>query len=532
MDCIPSNQTLIMKLTQDNKKKANSPPIADTFTISANGVYNHIIKSLKEGNYDESYNFLIQLKIMIRCVWKVMFNISQYPNIKYITNVSKTPITDKTFYGERLLKITPRTKEMDSETLSIIHRNLVPVFDYNIHTFSDSMWDKYLLIFDNILLSENVHYRKELKLNRDEQLKRLSEEDNDNYAELKRNIMKAYENEIESLKYNYIFKIVNYLNWLHYNHKNTDMAWAVILLRLYVLTKNKYHNEQYQHTEADFANYIRNYKYSNDKELLELYIAIIVYRYQFINKSIVSYDKHYIEQMIYYLTGHLKTMDEYIKDLQNNIIDNIQILRLLLPDDKMMEYIVKNCLNKFNYKTKELYNKLLIYYPKEILEKYGVEQRFQQLFSSSEICKLFNKLTAINYNDMIKELNKYDHAVILECFTSSYLIEYSLYSRQIIKYMLSIYDKNDLHIEIMKQFNSQQKYNKSVNQLYGLLMAVLDKTDYYKLSKDKITTLLEASNNNPTESMITFILSEANERLKTAKGYDKFQLETIINELN
>lgn len=531
MKCIPANQTLIMKLTQDNKKKVHSPPINDTFSINSDGVYNFIISSLNNKNYNESYNFLNQLKTIIRCVWKTMFTVSKYPDLKYISFVSNYPITNNPIYGERVLKITPKTKELDSETLAIIQRNLIPVYDYDIKTMSNDLWDKYLLIFDNILLSENIQHRKILKLKRDEQLKQLSENRDETYDQQHQKIMKTYTDEIETLKHDYIFKIVNYLNWLHYNNVNTDMAWAVVLLRLYVITKNKYHNEQYQHDEKDFADYIRNYKYTNDRELLELYIAIIVYRYQFVDCSIIDYDKNYIEQMVYYLTGNLKPLNDYIDELKSNLIDNLQILRLLMPTDKLMEYILSNCLDKFTYKTKELYNKLLKLFPMKTLEDYGIKQRVEYLLNSSDICKMFNKLTNNNYKEITDKLNKHNKDNILECFKSSCLIEYGPYTKYVVKYMLSIFDKEYLNKEIINIFNNQQKYNKTVNILYGLLMSVFDTIDYYKLSKDKITTLLEAAKNNPTEKMKEFILSEANERMKTAKGYDKFQLETIADDL-
>ena len=141
-----------MNLTQDNRKKVKSPAINDTFSIDANGVYNYVINALNNKEYDEVYKILNQIKTIIRCVWQTMFTVSRYPDLAYINKVSKFKQTHKPFYDNKVLTITPRTRELDSEVLAILERNLIPPFDYNIHRFSDELWDKYLLVFDNILL--------------------------------------------------------------------------------------------------------------------------------------------------------------------------------------------------------------------------------------------------------------------------------------------------------------------------------------------------------------------------------------------
>ena len=531
MECIPAEKTMIMKLTQDNKKKVRSPPINDTFAINTDGVYNYVINALGNKQYDEVYKILNQLKTIIRCVWKTMFTYSRYPDLKYINTVSKFQQKMKPFYGNKVLTITPKTKELDSEVLAILQRNLIPPFDYDIQHFSSNLWDKYLLVFDNILLSESIQYRKELKINRDRKLKELSENRDETYDQQYSQIMSDYTNKIDSLKQQYIFKIVNYLNWLYYNDENKELAWAVILLRLSVITKNKYHNEQYRHTEEDFANYIKNFKYTNTRELLELYVAVIVYRYQFVDHSIMGYDRTYIETVIHYLTDTLPTFDEYINSLLTNIFDNIIILRLLLPTEQLMKYITDICLNKFSYKVKPLYEMLLKYYPEEELIKYGIKDRIDLLVSSSDVCKLFNRMSGMNYKQVVDSLNVYNNELVMDCFKSSCLSDYGPYTKYVLQYMLTRYGKEVIDNEVCKCFDSKQRYNKAVNALYGLLLCKLENTLYYELSSDKIMTLLEASNNNPEQAMVEFIKVEANNKLKIAKGYDKFQLETILENL-
>ena len=532
MECIPAEKTLVMKLTQDNKKKVRSPPINDTFSINTDGVYNYVINSLSNKQYDEVYKILNQLKTIIRCVWKTMFTYSRYPDLKYINVVSTFPQNNKPFYGNKVLTITPKTKELDSETLAILQRNLIPPFDYDIESFSSTLWDKYLLVFDNILLSENIQYRKESKIIRDHKLKELAENRDDTYEQQYNQIMREYTDKIEGLKQQYIFKIVNFLNWLYYNNVDRDLAWSVVLLRLSVITHNKYHNEQYNHNEKDFADYIINHKVNNARDLLELYVSIIVYRYQFINHSIIEYDRTYIETMIHYLTDTLPSYEDYINNLVLNIFDNIDILRLLLPIDKFMETIIDKCLNKFTYKVKPLLDTLSKLYPQDVLQQYGILDRVKQLTDSSEICKLFNKTTGMNYKNIIEQLNNYPPELILECFKNSCLSTYGPYTKYVLQYILTLYPKQKLSEVINEYFSKVNNINKSINPLFGLLIVGLEDTSFYEYSTDKIITLLEASNSKPSPYITDFIKEKANEKLINAKGYDKFQLETIIGNIN
>lgn len=465
MKCIPGDKLRTITLTQDNTKKVVSPPIKDTFSINTDGVYNYVLNAISNKHYDEVYKLIEQLKTIIRCTWKTYFSFARYPDIKYIKKVSDYPASVKPFGGNKTLVITPRTKELDGEILSIIHRNLVPSFDYGVTNFSDDLWDVYIWVYDNILMSEGIYYRKELKLRRDFLLKELSENKDENYQQRYTEITSEYVNNIESFKQDSIFKTVNFINWLYYNNENKDLAWAVVLLRLYPITGNIYHDEQRIHNENDFVNYIKQLKPTNDRELLELYIAITVYRYQFIHKNIVTYDKEYLDFMLLYLTGNQKTFDEYIASQFTNAYDNLPILRMLLPTDELMEEIKVRCLSKFNHKVKPLQDKLNSWYTKEELDKYNINSHIQDLMLKSEICKAFNRFTSNLYDSISASLLKYDKQMVLECFLTSYLSDYGPYTQFIIKYMLTLFGKEELSTEIKNIFAKNNKVNKSVNSL-------------------------------------------------------------------
>jgi len=311
--CIPSGQTLKMKLDQENTKAVKSPPVHDKFSIHTDGVYNYVINELKNANYDKPYIILVELKKLIRCVWQTRFTKAEYPNVSFLKQISAFNKNESPFCGNKVLFIYPTNKNshkpanLDDEALITMERNLIPYFEYDITKFTDSHWDQYLLIFDNILLSEIIQYRKEQLNIRDNDIKALQETKNDiskeEYDEQNKAIISDYTNKIDNIKNDYIFKSINYLNYLYYNNINREIVWSVVLLRLSTITHNVYHNEQLKHTEEDIASYIYNCKRDTPFELLQFYVAIIVYLYQFKHHSITTYDKEYLEIMI---SNHIK----------------------------------------------------------------------------------------------------------------------------------------------------------------------------------------------------------------------------------
>ena len=573
--CIPSEHTLKMKLDQDNTKAVKSPPIHDKFSIHTDGVYNYIINELRNDNYDKSYIILVELKKLIRCVWQTRFTRAEYPNVKFLKQVSSFNKILSPFGGNKVLFIYPTDRfsskpaKLDEEALITIERNLIPSFDYNLSKFTDKHWDQYLLIFDNILLSEIIQYRKEQIRIRDEDIKSLQETKNDisidEYNEQYQIILDDYTNKIDSIKNDYIFKAINYLNYLYYNNANSnvnsntdntntnsintadnnitnrDIVWSVVLLRLSTITHNIYHNEQIKHNEEDITTYIYNCKRDTKFELLQFYVAIIVYMYQFKHHSITIYDKEYLEIMIQYLTDTLPTYDEYIDKLYRNITDNLIILRHLIPTIKLMEHIKQYELTKFSYKLKGLSAELHKYYTVNELTNYDIEDRIKYLIDSSDINKLFNKITSKTYKEISKQLENYNVRHVYNCFIEIFLNSFSpTYTFYTIHYMIEHFHKPDLSRKILEHFkkdnidaNGNVIKPKVDGKLIGILMDMFNSDKYYQFSRNKIDTLSEITKNEPSKTILKFALSEANKLLTDGvKGYEKFTLETAIETIN
>ncbi len=533
MDCIPEAKSLVMKLTQNNQQKVKSPKINHNISINTLNVYNYIYNSLLSKRYDEPYKILVQLKIIIRCVWRTFYTKSEYPDIKYLYSISNYNKGERKqpSYICKTLNITPETRELDSYALIILQRNLIPDFNYNIDSFSSDLWDKYLLILDNILLSEAIEHRKQLKQERDKQLSSLPKDNREYYDEQYKIIMTNYSNDIENLKQKYIFKIINFLNYLYYNNENKPLTWATVLLRLSVITHNKFHNEQLKHDKKEFETYIHNFNYDNDFELLQLYISIIVYNFEFIHKSIIKYDKQYIETMIYYLSDHLPTYDEYITSLYNDIITNIKLLKLLINEDELLTYIINHYLNKYTYKIKQIEEIIINNFDKEIIEKYNIINIINNLVAESDITKLYNKMTQQSYDKISENLNKYNKEQLLSSFIKTSFNNYGNYTKYIITYLLTRFDKQELNNIIITKLRNI-KHNFSTASFIGLLMVIFNDKNYYDMSKDSISSLVEANKHSPTGEVKDFILTTSKRLIINSSGYDKYQLSEIIDNLS
>lgn len=533
MDCIPENKSLVMKLTQNNQQKVKSPKINHKITINTLNIYNYIYNSLLAKKYNEPYKILVQLKTIIRCVWRTYYTKSEYPDIKYLHSISNynKGESKQPSYPCKLLEITPETRELDSYTLVILQRNLIPDFNYDIESFSCNLWDKYLLILDNILLSEAIEHRKLLKQERDKQLSSLPKDNKEYYNEQYNLIMSIYSNDIENLKQKYIFKIINFLNYLYYNDENKSLAWATVLLRLSVITHNKFHNEQLKHDKKEFETYIKNYKYNNDYELLQLYVAIIVYSYEFIHNSIIKYDKQYIETMVYYLSDNLLSYDDYINNLYNDIITNINILKVLVNEDELLTYIIKHHLNKYTYKIKQIEEIVVNNFDKDVIDKYNIINIINNLIAESDITKLFNKMTQQTYNKISADLNGYTKEQLLSSFIKTSFNNYGSYTKYIINYLLTRFDKNELNNIIINELRNI-KHNLSTSSFIGLLMVIFNDITYYNLSKDSISSLVEANKHSPTNYIKDFILTVSKQLIESSTGYDKYQLSEIIDNLS
>lgn len=378
MQYIKDNELLKMNIIEDNSKEKHSPKIHDTINISSNAIYYYTLCNIIDNDYNVPYKIQQQLKTILRCVWHTLCSKVEYPDIAlfndinksfktYLQQLSYNTNTNASINEDHKMKasydqtqalqhssyntsninindlfikhsktiINYRTNNVDQNTLLVIQYCLIPKYVYNnifyindhntndtnIITYNDDAFDKYLYIFKNILLSNNITIRGNLKKYKYERIKAAQSK------EEIREITNDYDNQVSDFKNDNIFKIVNYLNYLYYTYAANDTSTNAninedhnittyndqthiinnvlrcLLLRYTNIeddcslsldgtinySKDVHLSELYKHDEKDYRNYINNI-YKDINKLMN-----IISSYDISNASIGSsscIDKH------------------------------------------------------------------------------------------------------------------------------------------------------------------------------------------------------------------------------------------------
>lgn len=521
MNYIPDSELLQMNIIESNDKSKVSPRLRDKIIINNRKVYSFILQCLNNGNYEESYTLLTEIKNIIKCVWKTLCSESKYPNIVYLNDVNNTKLA--LVCNSNYLRIPDVTMTFDQRT-RIINQNdfinilysLIPVFDYD---YSKINFDKYLFIFKNILLSININYRARLKDDKELQMKEASTEQE------RQEILSDYEKQIINLKNETVFKTVNYLNYQFYNCPDKiNMVYRIVLCRL----DNKDFNELSPKNKQLYENKIKNFDKSNCDELYKLYIMIAIYRYQFISESIFDYLKDYIDIMITAITGHTITYDNYIDMLYKDIPNNIDIILLLQDSETVYQRILSENFEIYSYKLRSYYCILLEYFS---THKNEIESRYQHLNNCHEITALFNKITASNYEDIEKKILKYKPETVIETFVKYNLNSAGIFMRYAIDILMSNYDYDMFNEKIFEHM----KQNTEQCELLGILLVCLNDERYFFISSKRLITLEYSKNylQDMSDEMREFIKNKVNEYLPNVEtGFHRFTLNEYLTELS
>lgn len=529
---IPQDKMLTMSILCNNTKEFKSPPITNNINISSLQVYNYILRKLEDAeDLEEAYKILLKIKTMIRCVWRTMFTYSEKPDYNYFNMINnyRFSLLIKPYMKPVKMLIRRNSKEFNSEELLIIERCLIPSYDYSISQFTDDLWDKYLMIFDNILLSENIEVRRDLKIARDKQYKELAEEipdrDSQEYKEAFAEITRVYRENIENNKEIRIFNIVNYLNYLWYNgtEEEKNLALSTVLLRYSSLTHDTDFNEIYHQDKETYKQVIASYLRQNN--LFKLYLVLNIYTYQFLDKNIVSYDTRYIETMVKYTLGNLPSFEEYINSLFEDVIGNGEIIKLLLDGENIIKRLLPKYFVKFVFKTSSIYRFLKENVSEDLIKKYNLDTIYNNLSVGRNIILIFNKLREDNKQENYLLLDGYNINDVMREGVKCLCSVYGPFSYLILEYLLIKLPVE--HINIMFK-NVVQRTNK---ELLGLLTAYLNDITFYKMSINKPDTLTEITKYKISKELREELLIDIEEEMKEAKGYNKFVYETAKDKL-
>lgn len=624
MQYINDNELLKMNIIEDNSKEKHSPKIRDNIIISSNAIYYYVLNNIINNNYEISYKIQQQLKIILRCIWHTLYSRVEYPDINLFNDINKTfknfisshndnsKLFNNMFIKNNKAIINYKTNNIDQSTLLLIQYCLIPDYKYNNMFYNSSsdiktngsitnkhndiqnvnsssekynteLFDKYLFIFKNILLSNNITLRGNLKKDKLERIKEAQSKE-----EIK-DISDDYDSQVNSFKNNNIFKIVNYLNYLYYtnindnstsdnsqynpiNKQTIDKVLRCLLLRYtsiednYSLSldgninysKDIHLSELIKHDENDYREYINNIfvsliklqninSFSENTRLLTIfYISIAIYKYQFIHNDLSTYINEYINIMLHDLTKHQININEFINKLIDDIINSYKIVSIFKTDSEIIELIKKTVsFNKFTYKTKNIYNYIINNIDKDIIEQSNITQIYNDLLISSEVRILFNKLSVSNYNSISKQLMKYSIETLLKIFVENYIDVTNSYTPIILQYLLYgrtepsyINRREYIYNNILaKKKNVIKSTLDNYIDIVACLLCVTNEERYYYILEDeyKPNVIISCQKFIPYMDFYTkkFIKNKANEYKVIVKdGYRKFSLENILDKLD
>lgn len=629
MQYINDNELLKMNIIEDNSKEKHSPKIRDNIIISSNAIYYYVLNNIINNNYEISYKIQQQLKIILRCIWHTLYSRVEYPDINLFNDINKTfknfisshndnsKLFNNMFIKNNKAIINYKTNNIDQSTLLLIQYCLIPDYKYNNMFYNSSsekqfkssvdiqnvnsssekhynteLFDKYLFIFKNILLSNNITLRGNLKKDKLERIKEAQSKE-----EIKE-ISDDYDSQVNSFKNDNIFKIVNYLNYLYYTNINNnstsdnsqynpinkqiiDKVLRCLLLRYtsiednYSLSldgninysKDIHLSELIKHDENDYREYInnifisliklQNINSSSEKQninssseytrlLTIFYISIAIYKYQFIHNDLSTYINEYINIMLHDLTKHQIDINEFINKLIDDIINSYKIVSIFKTDSEIIELIKKTVsFNKFTYKTKNIYNYIINNIDKDIIEQSNITQIYNDLLISSEVRILFNKLSVSNYNSIAKQLMKYSIETLLRIFVENYIDVTNSYTPIILQYLLygrtepSYINKREyIYNNILaKKKNVIKSTLDNYIDIVACLLCVTNEERYYYILDDEYRSNVIISCQKFISYMNfstkKFIKNKANEYKVIVKdGYRKFSLENILDKLD
>lgn len=555
---IPLNKTLPMALRSNNNKSVKSPPLKDDISINSIYIYNYVLQNLQSKNYTESYNVLMQLKTIIRCVWRTYYNYADYPNINYLKDIyyNHSAKLIKPFMRPVDIIIKKFQKEFNSEDFIILERSLIPYFKYSLSMFNDNtVWDKYLVIFDNILLSENIEVRKELKNERDRKYNELAEEFDDKtlypngrkseeYIKNMARITNEYKQNIENNKEQLIFNVVNYLNWMYYNGTKTDKEFAlkVVLLRYCCFDNDSNYCEIYIHDKDKYKSHIKKLyhqyiKTNANETLLKLYLSINIYKYQFGHKNISLYDSEYVSLMLNYSLNTLITLQDYVNSMYEEPNKYLNLLRLMFDDKDILQTLINKYFVDYSFRTRKLYEFINEKFAKDIIASLKVEEIFIKISSKKTITTLFNKLTNKNKQNIYEELAKYEINNIINTFTEMYICNnsYGPFTHIALEYILNSIQNDNEKLQRFKE-NILNTISNNSKELLGLLTAYFNDIKFYGLvsntndKADVINSIILYVNqlNNETKR---YLINDINNCKDTAKGYAAFLFDNALDKL-
>ena len=552
MEYIQSNKQLVIKLIENNNKSHQSPPINTDISLNTIDLYKFVKKAIMNKKFTEPYIIELQLKTILRCVWRTRWNKVEHPNYKYINNIAtftKMYANDadevKPFIPKKTIRISKGCRTINQEDFTILQYCLLPSIKHT--QLNDDLWNRYIFMLQNLLLATNIDARKQLK---DLKIDRLKMADTDEERQL---INEEYLREVDNTKNENTFKLINYINYLYYNTDcSKELLWRFVLMRWSDIGDNEldnYLDETVVHNEDDYRVFVNNVFVSNptDIDLLKFYIAVNIYNYQFVHKSVIIYITTYVKLMLNYLVGHQQPLQTWKQKQLTDITNTFKTYSIIQPLDMMLPEIINTHLQKYNIaKTNMIIECINNNFPKELIDKYDVVNITSKLVLESKIVQLYNKYAQSNYESIDKELSQYDINILETVFVNKFVDvigKYTPFITRFLKQQDPLF-KDKLFTILFKRMHEDNGLNKHNLSIYACFTILMNDDRYYEELQTLSTNINQIVDfiigtedyiqymNNITRNnyrMIALDLYESNKESIT--GFRKYKMMDIIDKL-
>ena len=557
VEYIDDNQQLVIKLVEDNNKREQSPKINTTITLNTKHVYKFIQKAIASGKTNEAYIMELQFKTLLRCIWQTRWNKIEHPNYKYLNGITTfvklyANDIDKEFMPKRTITISKGCRHINQDDFTLLQYCLYPSFTFNSEQLTESLWDKYLFILQNLILATNINARKQLK---DFKIERLKAAETD---EEKQKINADYLKEIDATKNENTFKLINHLNYLFYNHPNDnhDMLWRFVLLRWTSIDSQEpatvgdldaYLDETICYDEQEYKHVIKQLYdiATSDINLLKFYIAVNIYSYHFVHKDVYKYIINYVKLMTNYIVGHQQSLREWETEQINDIVKSFSILSIVKPLEDILIDIIRVHLQAYSYKTNNIVNFIKESFPSELLDKYSIEDVAIELKARGAIVALFNKCSELNYDKVVKELNNYGVDLLESVYFDKFAHTIIVYTPYIVR-LISQRDKefsNKLYNYVINMVKTKGVNNNVIElcgcysvltydvRYYELIQTFATDTNYYDIdfiiATEKFIPYMNHIQRLSYHGIIDGLLIEKYTGINELKGWRKCKIEDI-----
>ena len=145
-------------------------------------------------------------KTILRCIWQTWCNKAEHPNYKYLNGIAtfvKLHANDanEDYIPRQTITITKNCRHINQDDFTLLQYCLFPSVTFKDEQLTPSLWDRYIIVLQNLIFATNINARKQLK---DIKIEKLKEADtNEERQKINEEYQRSDEEFITSFKSKY-----------------------------------------------------------------------------------------------------------------------------------------------------------------------------------------------------------------------------------------------------------------------------------------------------------------------------------------